>query len=287
MSCASWRTTLVGMPHSSRSEAGRDTRHRVPIGSGSCANSLFRSVGRWIQGSFPQSSVSRRRRPTGHGHRLLASGNRNPHGRARNETLYLANDWVWMVDRKETRRRNAMDLDLLDLYGQASEWAGSKVRGAVSDLDVPTTCDGWTVRTLMNHMLETQRYFVGSAQGDEVTLSQEPPDLLGQDPSADFDRARSETLRTFGAPGVIERTGPALGIAFSDQLLHGWDLAVSTGQDPTMPESLPEFAYTMIHGRFTEDQRKGVFKPEIAISPDSSPQAKLLAYTGRNPSEPT
>ena len=28
-----------------------------------------------------------------------------------------------------------MDFDLLDLYGQASEWAGTKVDGAVSDLD--------------------------------------------------------------------------------------------------------------------------------------------------------
>ena len=48
-----------------------------------------------------------------------------------------------------------MELDLLDLYGQASEWASAKVRGATADLDAPTTCDGWTVRTLMNHMLET------------------------------------------------------------------------------------------------------------------------------------
>ena len=178
-----------------------------------------------------------------------------------------------------------MEFDLLDLYGHASEWAGTKVQGAVSDLDAPTTCDGWTVRTLMNHMLETQQYFVGSARGDNVTLSQDPPDLLGQQPSTDFDRACAEMLRTFGAPGVIARTGPALGIAFSDQLLHGWDLAVSTGQDATMPKGLPEAAYAMIHGRFTDDQRKGVFKPEVAISPNSSPQAKLLAYTGRNPSE--
>ena len=180
-----------------------------------------------------------------------------------------------------------MDLDFLSLYGRASEWAGIKVRGAVSNLDAPTTCDGWNVRTLMNHMLETQRYFVGSARGDDVSLSQEPPDLLGQDPYADFDRARDETLRTFGAPGVIERTGPALGIAFSDQLLHGWDLAVSTEQDPTMPEGLPEAAYALIYGRFTDDQRKGVFKPEVAIGPNASPQAKLLAYTGRSPSEGT
>jgi hypothetical protein len=52
-----------------------------------------------------------------------------------------------------------------------------------------------------------------------------------------------------------------------------------------MPEGLPEAAYAMIHGRFTDEQRQGVFKPEVTISPSSSPQAKLLAYTGRNPEE--
>ena len=50
-------------------------------------------------------------------------------------------------------------------------------------------------------------------------------------------------LDTFGAPGAVEKTGAALGIAFSDQLLHGWDLAVSTGQDATMPDGLPDAAY--------------------------------------------
>ena len=91
-------------------------------------------------------------------------------------------------------------------------------------------------------------------------------------------------LRTFGAPGIIENTGPALGIAFSDQLIHGWDLAVSTQQDATMPEGLPEAAYAMIFGRFTDDERRGVFKPEVEVPSDSSAQEKLLAYTGRHPS---
>lgn len=176
-----------------------------------------------------------------------------------------------------------MEFDILDLYGRASDWTFTKVRGAVSTLDSPTTCDGWNVRTLLNHMLETQRYFVGSARGDDVTLSQNPPDLLGKDPCVDFDRARTDVLRTFGEPGVIDDTGPALGIAFSDQLLHGWDLAVSTGQEPTMPMGLPEAAYAIIHGRFTDEQRKGVFKPEIEIEPNASAQAQLLAFTGRDP----
>ncbi len=82
----------------------------------------------------------------------------------------------------------------------------------------------------------------------------------------------------------MERTGPALGIAFSDTLLHGWDLAMSTAQEAAMPDGLPEAAYSIIYGRFTDEQRKGVFKPEIAVAPDASAQDKLLAYTGRDPS---
>ena len=40
----------------------------------------------------------------------------------------------------------------------------------------------------------------------------------------------------------------------------------------------------MIHGHFTDEQRKGVFKPEIEVPQGSSSQEKLLAYTGREPS---
>ncbi len=119
---------------------------------------------------------------------------------------------------------------------------------------------------------------------DASPPSGQPPDVLGKDPVADFERARADTISTFSKPGVIEKTGPSLGIAFADQLLHGWDLAKATGQDAKMPAGLPEAAYEMIHGRFTDDQRKGVFKPEVSVPATASPQDKLLAYTGRNPS---
>jgi uncharacterized protein (TIGR03086 family) len=104
---------------------------------------------------------------------------------------------------------------------------------------------------------------------------------LGEDPVAHFEQARADTLRTFGEAGVVDKTGHSLGIAFSDQLLHGWDLARATGQDESMPAGLPETAYEIIHGRFTDEQRKGIFKPEVTVSSDASPQEKLLAYTGR------
>jgi uncharacterized protein (TIGR03086 family) len=172
----------------------------------------------------------------------------------------------------------------LDLYERASEWTLDKVVGATSKLSASTPCDKWNVRELMNHMLETQQYFVKSARGDDASPpGQNPPELLSDDPVADFMRARAETLHTFGAEGVVQKSEPSIGIAFSDQLLHGWDLARATGQDTTMPKGLAEAAYKMIHGRFTEEERKGIFQPEVTVAADASAQDKLLAYTGRIP----
>ncbi|HEX2699480.1 MAG TPA: TIGR03086 family metal-binding protein [Acidimicrobiales bacterium] len=177
-----------------------------------------------------------------------------------------------------------MTSDLLDLYDRASAWTTEKVAGAVGHLDGPTVCDDWTVRVLLDHMLETQRFFLGQARGEDVAPpGPTPPAVIGDDPRADFERARQEVLEAFADPGTREKTGPALGIAFADQLLHGWDIARATGQDPTMPAGLAGPAYDVIHGRFTDEQRVGVFKPELPVAADADPQDKLLAYTGRRP----
>ena len=176
-----------------------------------------------------------------------------------------------------------MSTDLLDLYRQASDWTAEKI-AATTDLDAATPCDGWTVRDLLDHMLDTQRYFAASARGEKAAPpSPTPPALSTDDPTADFAKSRADVLAAYGGPGVIEKTGPALGIAFSDQLLHGWDLARATKQDSTMPDGLAQSAYDVIHGRFTDDQRPGVFKPEIPVGDDATPQQRLLAYTGRDP----
>jgi uncharacterized protein (TIGR03086 family) len=176
-----------------------------------------------------------------------------------------------------------MAADLLDLYRQASRWTAEKVAGT-PDLEVATECPPWRVRDLLDHMLDTQRYFAGAARGEDVAPpASDPPSLLTDDADADFARATSEVEEAYARDGVVERMGPALGIAFSDQLLHGWDLARATEQDATMPEGLAQAAYDCIHGRFTDAQRKGVFGPEIPVGDDATPQQRLLAYTGRDP----
>jgi uncharacterized protein (TIGR03086 family) len=184
----------------------------------------------------------------------------------------------------DTNAADTAQPDLLGLYEQASSWTAAKVAAAAQQLGAPTPCEKWDVRTLLDHMLETQEYFAGAARGDDVSPpGQQPPALAGDDPAAAFEQHRSATIEAYSQPGAIERTGPALGIAFSDQLLHGWDLAKATGQDATMPDGLAQTAFDLIHGRFTDDQREGVFGPEVPVGADASAQDRLLAYTGRDP----
>ena len=177
-----------------------------------------------------------------------------------------------------------MGPDLLDLYDRASSWATEKVSGSAEKLDAETPCDDWDVRTLLSHMLETQRYFLSSARGEDASLPRPiPPATLSDDPAADFEAVRRDMLDAYAEAGTIEKTGPALGVAFSDLLVHSWDLARATRQNETMPAGLAAAAYGLVHGKFTDEQRKGLFNPEVPIGDDASPQDRLLAYTGRQP----
>jgi uncharacterized protein (TIGR03086 family) len=175
-----------------------------------------------------------------------------------------------------------MTTDLMDLYQRAGAWTGEKVAG-VEDLDARTPCDEWSMRDLLNHVLETQRYFAGSAKGqDTPPPGPNPSDTLTGDPFADLHDAQRDVVETFSADGVAAKTGPSLGIAFTDQLVHGWDIAKATGQDTTMPEGLAQAAYDFIHDKFGE-QRAQFFKPAVSVGDDATPQQRLLGFTGRQP----
>ena len=65
----------------------------------------------------------------------------------------------------------------------------------------------------MNHMLLIQSAFVGHARGEAFTLSleEDPPDVLSDDPYADFERARAEALRVFTRMITRDFDGDILG----------------------------------------------------------------------------
>jgi len=91
-----------------------------------------------------------------------------------------------------------------------------------------------------------------------------------------------------GATGALyvamRETTPFASILPLELLIHGWDLARSTGQDATIPSDLAEAAFSMVDGKLTDEFREQAgFKPPIEVPASASAQDKLLAYTGRQP----
>lgn len=175
-------------------------------------------------------------------------------------------------------------MDMLKNFEAASQWASEKIAGATDRLNEKTPCEEWDVKTLVDHMCDSQQYFTSKARGEDATLpSPSPPQLVGDDPVVAYKSYSEATLDAFRDPDVQEKEAMGLGISFVDQLVHGWDVAKATGQDATMPKPLAQAAWTLMDGNLPDDKRGAGFKPAIATAENVPAQDKLLAYTGRNP----
>jgi uncharacterized protein (TIGR03086 family) len=186
-------------------------------------------------------------------------------------------------------------MDMIELVDRATAWTGEKVAGATGQLDAPSPCEGWTARQAIDHLLAGQAMFAAAPGGGDVAPPPDPPPALtGDDPAAQYEEARKKTIDAYAAPGALEGTlagaggMPAMqifGIAFCDQLIHGWDLARATGQDTTMPEDLAALAMQLLDGRLNEDSRGPGknFGPAVTVDADASVQDRLLGYCGRTP----
>ena len=187
-------------------------------------------------------------------------------------------------------------MDMIDLFDQATAWTAGKVAGAERQLDATTPCDDWTVRRLVDHLLAVQAMFESGPSGGTIAPPQgPPPQLVGDEPAAQYEQARRATREAYAAPGVLDGTVktpggdvPAMqmfGIAICDQLIHGWDLATATGQDAAMPDELASVAWQLLEGRIPDGARGPGknFKAAVEVAGDASVQDRLLAYCGRTP----
>jgi uncharacterized protein (TIGR03086 family) len=74
-------------------------------------------------------------------------------------------------------------------------------------------------------------------------------------------------------------------IALNEVLVHGWDLAVATGQryevDPAAAQRCLQFARELAAG--APEVRNGMFGPEVPVPEDADSFDRLLGQTGRDP----
>jgi uncharacterized protein (TIGR03086 family) len=185
--------------------------------------------------------------------------------------------------------------ELTSLHRRALDATARIVAGISADQwTAPTPCDGWDVRDLTNHVVAGNLWAGELATGRTIAEVGDhlDGDVLGADPAAAYDASAEIAAAAFEAPGALDAPcavsyGPVPGSVyaghrFTDVLVHGWDLAVATGQDATLDPDLVEGCIEVIEPQAELLRASGAFGASPVVVPDDAgPQVRLLAMLGR------
>ncbi len=156
---------------------------------------------------------------------------------------------------------------------------------------LPTPCPDWDVRTVMNHLVAGALYFTAPATGAKPDFAVWSQDHLGDgDPADRYAKVAGDAVAAWRAAGDLDRranlpgggTGPRyFDMLLLEEYLHGWDLAVATGQERTGAAAVAQTLYDRWHGKVPDVARDGrAFGPEAPCPPDAPVGDRLAAYLG-------
>jgi uncharacterized protein (TIGR03086 family) len=169
------------------------------------------------------------------------------------------------------------------------------VSGVPDDaLSDPTPCPDWDVRALANHMLGTIEAMRRVGAGE--TLDEEDPwGAAGDHMSQRWRDDLGERLRGFAdawdSPAAFE--GEAMGgkmpkqmiglMAYTEALLHGWDLARASGQEVAYDEGVVAAALEAMGQIGEMGRQQGAFGPLVDLPREATALDQVLAQAGRDP----
>ena len=187
---------------------------------------------------------------------------------------------------------------MIDLQ-PATRTLAAVVDGVRDDqLDGPTPCADTSVGVLLDHVAVLARAFTlaaakipreGAKPGPVAGSQLDPewrtliPARLDELAAAWRDPAAWTGMTTAGGvdlPGEV-----AAAVALDEVIVHGWDLAVATGQSYECDPELVAAAAIFVEGAVAENPggSPGLFGPPVPVAADAPPLHRLLGLTGRDP----
>jgi uncharacterized protein (TIGR03086 family) len=154
--------------------------------------------------------------------------------------------------------------------------------------DAPSPCAGWTVADVVEHVI-TGNLTVARALGPDLADAPVDEETL----EARFRSSAEVTVAVFAAPGALEGTVTvpfgtvpvpvALGLRTVEALVHGWDVAVASGQDPEqLSEDLAQAGIAFTESMFANADRSRLpFAPAVPVDPTAPAIDRLAGLLGR------
>ncbi len=185
-------------------------------------------------------------------------------------------------------------MDIAELHAAALDATGVVVAAVRDDQwRLPTPCDGWDVRELVNHIVTGNEWAAELSTGRTIADVGDrlDGDVLGDDPSSAYEASAARAAAAFRRPGALAAPcavsyGPVPGAVYAghrflDVLLHGWDLAVATGQGTDLDAELVRAALDVLLPQAELLAGSGAFGTPTDPGAAADPQARLLALAGR------
>jgi uncharacterized protein (TIGR03086 family) len=179
----------------------------------------------------------------------------------------------------------------------AAAETGRVVRGVpeTKNLDDPTGCGDWDLRTLLNHTILWTSYSAERrAHGESVA-----EDLMNKDFTADpgfredYARQLQKAVDAWSAPQAWEGTRDMMGSAtpatdigamlIMEMALHGWDVAKATGQQYHAADALATVVEETVKAQAELFRKYQGFADPVQVADDATAFDKALALSGRDP----
>lgn len=185
-------------------------------------------------------------------------------------------------------------MDLAELHQRALDATGAYVAAVAPDQwHLPTPCHEFDVAVLVNHIVAGNLWVQPLVSGRTIAEVGDrlDGDVLGDDPVAAYRASADEAGKAFSRAGVLDAMvavsyGPVPGAVYAghrviDVLIHGWDLAVATGQDATIDADLVEGCREVVEPQAELLAGTGVFATDVEVPAGADAQTRLLAILGR------
>jgi uncharacterized protein (TIGR03086 family) len=183
---------------------------------------------------------------------------------------------------------------MIDMQPAATRLAGVITGVSDDDLAKPTPCPDASVGGLIDHIRTFSVAFTRSARKEGRVGP--PPQAAAANLPADWRQTTPASLDALAAawrePGAWEgmsHAGPielpaemAALVAVDELVVHGWDIAVATGQAYEVADEEVEAALSFIVN-FDVPRDGGLFGPVVEVPMDAPPLHRLLGLAGRDP----
>lgn len=177
---------------------------------------------------------------------------------------------------------------LADRYDRAAERVAAVIDGVrIDQWTAPTPCEQWTVADLVGHLVDNHRHFQEMV-GRQPAAS--PP--VADDPAGAFAAVRAQTSADLRDPERAQTTYDGHfgeqtfawavdSFITTDLVVHGWDLAMATGQDYDIPPEEISRITAEVEEWGEAARSPEVFGPAVEVEDTADAQTRFLALVGR------